>query len=62
VGYNHTHVSRGFRILLGALAPYLAREFRTEFGKDWWNTAVIGNAMGRAKTRFTTFWGMERTC
>jgi len=38
---NHMQVSQGFRILLGALAPYIARELRTEFGDDWWKTAVI---------------------
>ena len=41
MGNNHTHVSKGFRTLLGAMAPYLAREFRTEFGKDWWKVAVM---------------------
>jgi predicted AAA+ superfamily ATPase len=38
---NHMQVSQGFRILLGALAPYMARELRTEFGDDWWKAAVI---------------------
>ncbi|HHT74135.1 MAG TPA: ATP-binding protein [Firmicutes bacterium] len=38
---NHTHVSQGFRVLLKALAPYLAREFQTAFGHDWWNKAVL---------------------
>ncbi len=41
MGDNHTHVSSGFRILLGAMAPYLAREFQTHFGKNWWSVAVI---------------------
>lgn len=38
---NHIHVSQGFRILLKALAPYLARELQSAFGDDWWNEAVI---------------------
>ena len=38
---NHMQVSQGFRILLGALAPYIARELKTEFGDDWWKAAVI---------------------
>ncbi|MGS0745921.1 DUF499 domain-containing protein [Syntrophomonas erecta subsp. sporosyntropha] len=38
---NHTQVSQGFRILLGALAPYIARELGTEYGDGWWKTAVI---------------------
>lgn len=38
---NHTQVSQGFRVLLGALAPYTARELGTEFGSNWWDTAVI---------------------
>lgn len=39
--HNHVHVSQGFRILLGALAPYIARELGYEFGKEWWNAAVL---------------------
>ena len=38
---HHIHVSQGFRILLKALAPYLARELQSAFGDDWWNEAVI---------------------
>jgi hypothetical protein len=38
---NHSQVSQGFRILLGSLAPYVARELGNDFGKDWWTTAVI---------------------
>ncbi|WP_018214270.1 DUF499 domain-containing protein [Desulfitobacterium hafniense] len=38
---NHVQVSQGFRILLGAFAPYIARELGNEFGKDWWNVAVL---------------------
>jgi len=38
---NHVQVSQGFRILLGALAPYIARELKIEYGDDWWKTAVI---------------------
>jgi len=38
---NHTQVSQGFRILLGVLAPYIARELGTEYGDGWWKTAVI---------------------
>lgn len=38
---NHVLVTKGFRLLLGALAPYLAREFQTEFGSNWWTVAVM---------------------
>ena len=38
---NHPHVSQGFRILLGVLAPYVARELGNEFGNEWWNAAVL---------------------
>jgi len=31
MGNNHNQVSNGFRILLGALAPYIARELTNEF-------------------------------
>jgi predicted AAA+ superfamily ATPase len=39
--YNHVQVSQGFRILLGALSPYIARELGNEFGDNWWNDSVM---------------------
>ncbi len=41
MGENHIYVAQGFRVLLSALAPYLAREFQSTFGHDWWNKAVL---------------------
>lgn len=38
---NHVNVSKGFRILLKALAPYIANELRSEFGGSWWQEAII---------------------
>ncbi|WP_258111975.1 DUF499 domain-containing protein [Alicyclobacillus sp. SP_1] len=38
---NHAQVTQGFRILLGAFAPYIARELGNEFGKEWWDVAVL---------------------
>lgn len=38
---NHTLISKGFRSLLSALAPYIARELQIEFGENWWNIAVM---------------------
>ena len=38
---NHVTVSKGFRVLLNGLAPYIARELEVEFGKDWWDIAVL---------------------
>lgn len=38
---NHTQVSQSFRILLGALTPYIARELGNEFGENWWTNGVI---------------------
>ena len=38
---NHMQVSQSFRILLGALTPYIARELRNEFGENWWADGVI---------------------
>ncbi len=38
---NHTLVSNGFRSLLSALAPYIARELQSEYGNDWWRIAVL---------------------
>jgi len=42
MGNNHNQVSNGFRILLGALAPYIARELTNEFENKWWTDGVIG--------------------
>lgn len=41
MGDNHAVVAQGFRSLLRALAPYIALELSREFGKDWWNDAVL---------------------
>jgi len=38
---NHMVVAQGFRSLLGALAPYIALELSREFGRDWWNNAIL---------------------
>ncbi|MCL5982191.1 MAG: DUF499 domain-containing protein [Firmicutes bacterium] len=38
---NHAQVAQSFRVLLGAFAPYIARELGNEFGSDWWGIAVI---------------------
>ena len=41
MGANYEIISKGFRFLLAALAPYIARELRAEYGKNWWQDAVI---------------------
>ena len=51
---NYTQVSQGFRILLGALAPYIARELKTEFDKDWWHVGVIGMLYDNQKLNLPT--------
>ena len=38
---NHTQVSQSFRTLLGAFAPYIARELGNEFGNNWWTDGVM---------------------
>jgi len=38
---NHLLVSQGFRHLLNALAPYIARELQIEFGPQWWKLGVL---------------------
>jgi predicted AAA+ superfamily ATPase len=38
---NHSRVSQSFRILLGAFAPYIARELGNELGDNWWTDGVI---------------------
>ncbi|MCL2159261.1 MAG: Swt1 family HEPN domain-containing protein, partial [Oscillospiraceae bacterium] len=52
---NHTQVSQGFRALLGALAPYMARELESEFGANWWDTAVMGILYDNQKSDLPTF-------
>lgn len=41
MGNNHAQVTQGFRILLGALAPYVAHELKNELGINWWMDGVI---------------------
>ena len=41
MGNNHVQVSQGFRILLGAFAPYVTRELENEFGSNWWSDGVF---------------------
>lgn len=41
MGNNHTLIAQGFRIVLGALAPYIARELGNSIGTGWWQKAVI---------------------
>lgn len=41
MGSNHTLVSQGFRILLKAFAPYIARELGNEYGDKWWEKGVM---------------------
>lgn len=38
---NNQLIAQGFRVLLAAFAPYIARELGNEYGKDWWKIAVI---------------------
>ncbi|HHW47352.1 MAG TPA: ATP-binding protein [Clostridiaceae bacterium] len=38
---NVNIVNQGFRYLLKALAPYVARELQIEYKNDWWNEGVL---------------------
>jgi hypothetical protein len=38
---NHVQIAQGFRILLGAFAPYIAQELKNHYKEHWWQTAVI---------------------
>lgn len=38
---NHEMVNTGFRHVLKALAPYIARELKAAYGEDWWQDGVI---------------------
>ena len=37
---NHLIISKGFRYLLAGIGPYIARELKAEYGKDWWEKGV----------------------
>lgn len=37
---NHETVTKGFDILNGVLAPYIARELQRVYGTGWWNIGV----------------------
>ena len=56
---NHELVSRGFRYLLSALAPYIARELQIEYGNNWWKTAVMDKLFDDQKRNLPTTgeWG-----
>ena len=41
MGDNHVQISQGLRILLGAFAPYIARELVNEFDDNWWSEGVL---------------------
>ena len=38
---NHDYVNIGFRHTLNALAPYLMRELKSEYGDKWWEYGVL---------------------
>lgn len=38
----HELVSRGFRFLLTAFAPYVCAMLKAQYGESWWTDAVIG--------------------
>jgi hypothetical protein len=63
MGNNHTLVSRGFRIVLGALAPYIARELGNSIGPDWWQKAVMDILYDEQKRDLplTGDWGERNT-
>jgi hypothetical protein len=39
---NHAQIAHGFRVLLGAMAPYIAHELENEYGDKWWTEGVMG--------------------
>lgn len=39
---NHELVSRGFRSLLMAFAPYVCAMLKAQYGENWWAEAVMG--------------------
>lgn len=46
---NHTLITKGFRHLLQAIAPYIAFELANTYGKNWWDTAVLGKLYDEQK-------------
>ncbi len=57
MGNNHVYVSKGFRILLKSLAPYIARELGNEFGEDWWKIGVLDTLYDEQKRDLPTSGG-----
>ncbi|MDR3358136.1 MAG: DUF499 domain-containing protein, partial [Desulfovibrio sp.] len=46
---NHTLITKGFRALLQALAPYIASELSNAYGANWWETGVLGKLYDEQK-------------
>lgn len=46
---NHALVGQGFNHLRNALAPYIALELASAFGKSWWDSAVLGKLYDEQK-------------
>jgi len=38
---NYDLITKGFRVVRDALAPYIARELLIEYGQNWWDVAVM---------------------
>ena len=57
---NYEIISKGFRFLLTALAPFIARELKAEYGKTWWQDAVI-NTLYDDQKRDLPLIGDEKT-
>lgn len=46
---NHTLITKGFRSLLQALAPYIAHELRYAYGTNWWDVGVYSKLYDEQK-------------
>lgn len=51
---NHDFVNKGFRHTLNALAPYLMRELKAEYGDNWWRTGVLDQFKYEQRTNLPT--------
>jgi len=56
---NYELITKGFRIVRDALAPYIARELLTDYGQDWWQEAVIDRLFDDQKRSLPSYETLE---
>lgn len=57
---NHEIISKGFRFLLSGIAPYITKELKAEYGKNWWKEGVL-DVLFEDQTRDLPLGGDDKT-